>query len=161
MSMDPAVFVGRVDEAGTVHLVHAHRQKAYCKAKLAGKDVDVIIVAHGEMKTRLQEQGFHAMITPWARSEGIAIERLKHDLLAEVFGMEEHVNRITGEVRLELRQPHTSQLSRTQYSELIERSVDIAADCGYLLELPHEYRERQAREARKAAKQATAVLVAR
>lgn len=149
MSADPAVFLGRVDADGGIHLDFPQRQRAYCKSKLAGKCVDVIITEQGDLKSRLQEKGFHAMVSPWARSEGIAIERLKRDLLAEIFGFEEHTNRITGEVRVELREPHTSTLSRTKYSELIERSADIAAGCGVILELPHEYRERKAREHKK------------
>ena len=152
MSADPAVFLGRVDDNGTIRLDFPQRQRAYCKAKLAGQCVDVIITPQGDLKSRLQECGFHAMISPWARESGQAIDSLKRDLLGEIFGWQEHVNVITGEVRMELREPHTSKLSRAKYSELIERSADIAAECGYVLELPHEYRERKEREAKKAAK---------
>lgn len=150
MSADPAVFLGRIDADGKVHLDYPERQRAYCKARLAGQCVDVIITPQGDLKSRLQEQGFHAMVSPWARSEGIQIERLKRDLLREIFGEEEHVNPINGEVRMELREPHTSKLSRAKYSELIERSADIAAECGVILELPHEYRERKERETKQA-----------
>lgn len=151
---DPAVFVGDVDREGVIHLDAPQRQRAYCKATLAGQSVDVIITPHGALKTRLQESGFHAMITPWAKSEGLNIDDLKRDLLREVFGEREAVNRITGVVSMALRQPHTSTLSRTQYSELIERTLDIAAGCGVLLEAPQEYRERKQLEAERAAKAA-------
>lgn len=149
MSADPSVFLGRVDENGVIRLDFPQRQRAYCKAKMAGQCVDVIITPQGELKSRLQEKGFHAMITPWARESGQAIDSLKRDLLGEIFGWQEHVNTITGEVRMELREPHTSKLSRAKYSELIERSADIAAECGFILELPHEYRERKEREAKR------------
>lgn len=149
MSVDPAVFLGRIDDEGAVHLDFPSQQRAYCKAKLAGKSVDVIVCEQGELKTRLQEQGFHAMITPWAKAEGHAIEDLKRDLLLEIFGTREHVNVLTGEVSLVLREPHTSKLSRAKYSELIERTLDIAAGCGHILEAPHEYRMRKERELRK------------
>lgn len=149
MSADPAVFLGRVDSDGVVRLDFPQRQRAYCKAKLAGKCVDVIICEQGELKTRLQEMGFHAMITPWAKADGHAIEDLKRDLLREIFGEREHVNALTGEVTMVLREPHTSKLSRAKYSELIERTADIAAGCGHILELPHEYRERKEREKKK------------
>ena len=152
MSADPAVFLGRVDENGVVKLDFPQRQRAYCKAKLTGQCVDVIITPQGDLKSRLQECGFHASISPWAREAGIDIEDLKDDLLRIVFGEREHTDPITGEVRMVLREPHTSKLSRAKYSELIERSADIAAECGYVLELPHEYRERKEREAKKAAK---------
>lgn len=154
MSADPAVFLGRVDDDGIVHLDYPERQRAYCKAKLSGKCVDVIICEHGELKTRLQEQGFHAMIAPWAKDAGLDITDLKRDLLREIFGEREHVNPITGEVLMVLREPHTSKLSRAKYSELIERTADIAAGCGHILILPHEYREAKEREAKKRASRA-------
>ena len=150
MSVDPAVFLGTVDAEGRIALDFPQQQRAYCKRKLAGQCVDVIIAPQGELKTRLQECGFHAMIAPWAREEGHRIDDLKRDLLREIFGEREHVNPITGEVVLVLREPHTSKLSRTKYNELIERTLDIAAGCGHVLEAPHEYRERKAREAKKA-----------
>jgi hypothetical protein len=149
---DPAVFLGRVDTDGKVHLEFPAQQRAYCKAKLAGKCVDVIVCEQGELKTRLQEQGFHAMITPWAKQEGHAIDDLKRDLLLAIFGEREHTNMLTGEVTMVLREPHTSKLSRTKYSELIERTLEIAAECGHVLEAPHEYRMRKEREQRKAEK---------
>ena len=152
MSADPSVFLGRVDLDGIIHLDAPQRQRSYCKAKMAGQCVDVIITPQGDLKSRLQESGFHAMVSPWAHESGQNITGLKRDLLGEIFGWREHVNVITGEVRMELREPHTSKLSRAKYSELIERSADIAAECGYVLELPHEYRERKEREAKKAAK---------
>lgn len=152
--MDPAVFIGLVDANGKVHLEHPKMQLAYCKRKLAGKCVDVIIAEQGLMKSRLQECGFHAMIAPWAKQEGHNIDDLKDDLLREIFGTREYVSPITGEVSLVLREPHTSKLSRAKYSELIERTLEVAARCGVLLEAPHEYRQRKEREAKKRGKTA-------
>lgn len=152
MSADPAVFLGSVDEYGAIHLDFPQQQRAYCKRKLAGQCVDVIITPQGALKTRLQESGFHAMITPWANTEGHRLDDLKRDLLREIFGELEHVNPITGEVTMVLREPHTSTLPRAKYSELIERTLDIAAGCGFVLEAPHEYRERKRREAERQAR---------
>ncbi len=157
MSADPAVFLGHVDaETGIVKLDFPQQQRAYCKRKMAGECVDVIIAPQGALKTRLQENGFHAMITPWAKEEGHAIDDLKDDLLRAIFGQREHLNPITGEVTMVLREPHTSTLSRTKYSELIERTLDIAAECGHVLEAPHEYRQRKERERKQAAKRQVA-----
>jgi hypothetical protein len=149
MSQDAAVFVGTVDEDGQVHLDFPAQQRAYCRRKLAGQCVDVIIAPQGALKTRLQECGFHAMIAPWAKEEGHRIDDLKRDLLRAIFGEQEHTNPITGEITLVLREPHTSALSRTKYAELIERTLEIAAECGVWLEAPHEYRERRERGRRK------------
>lgn len=153
MSADPAIFPAVINEHGAVHLENSKQQRAYCKAKLAGQCVDVIICAQGVMKSRLQEQGFHAMLGPWLK-EGHRIDDLKVDLLGEIFGRREHVNPITGEVSMVLNEPHTSSLSRAKYNELIERTLEIAGECGVILEAPHEYRQRKEREARKKAKAA-------
>lgn len=154
MSLDPAVFVGKVDKDGKVHLDFPTQQRAFCKRKFAGQCVDVVIASPGALKTRLQESGFHAMITPWAKEEGHRIDDLKRDLLREIFGEQEHTSPITGEVSMVLREPHTSKLNRAKYSELIERTLEIAAGCGHMLEAPNEYRERKAKEAKRKAKEA-------
>lgn len=152
VSMDPAVFVGRVDADGKIHLDFPKQQRAYCKRTLANQAVDVIICAAGEMKTRLQEKGFHAMITPWANGEGHRIDDLKRDLLRAIFGEREHVNPITGEVTMGLCEPHTSKLNRAQYIELIERTLELGAECGQILLAPDEYKRMKAAEMRKASK---------
>lgn len=149
MSQDPAVFTGTVDSEGRIHLEFPKQQIAYCKRKLAGQCIDVIIAGQGTMKSRIQERGFHAMVSPWAKSEGHQIDHLKQSLLAQIFGMEERANPITGEIEDVLREPHTSTLNRAKYAELIDRTMEIAADCGVILEAPHEYRERKEREAKK------------
>ena len=152
MSQDVAVFVGTVDAEGRIKLDFPSQQRAYCKAKLAGQCVDVIIAPTGHAKTRLQEKGFHAMIQPWALKEGHRIDDLKRDCLRAVFGEQEHVNPITGEVVMVLREPHTSTLNRAQYSELIERTLEIGAECGVVLIAPNEYREMKEKARKRAAK---------
>lgn len=152
MTADPAIFAGLVDDHGAIHLEFPQQQRAYCKRKLAGKCVDVMVAEQGLLKSRLQESGFHAMITPWARDEGHRIDDLKRDLLRAIFGEMEHSNPITGEVTMVLREPHTSKLSRAKYSQLIERTLEIAGECGVILEAPNEYKERKAKAKRKAAK---------
>lgn len=153
LSDEATVFAGECDADGQVRLDYPLQQRAFCKRTLAGQRIDVIIAPRGALKTRLQEMGFHAMIAPWARAEGLRVDDLKRDLLREMFGEREHVNPITGEVVLVLREPHTSKLPRGKYSELIEGTLVIAASCGHVLEAPSEYRERKEAEQRaKAAK---------
>ena len=156
MSQDPAIFVATIDADGGIAFDSPTQQRAYCKRRLAGQPVDVLIAPQGHAKTRLQEAGFHAMIAPWAREEGHRIDDLKRDLLRAVFGEQEHTNPITGEVMMALREPHTSTLNRSQYCELIERTLNIGAECGVVLVAPNEYRHLKElaakREARKAAK---------
>lgn len=151
MSQDPAVFTGTVDSDGRIHLDFASQQRAFCKRQYAGQPIDVIIAPIGHKKTRDQEKGFHAMIQPWAQDEGHRIDDLKRDILRHVFGEMEHVNPITGEVSMVLREPHTSTLNRAQYSELIERTLEIAAECGVFLEAPSDYRQRKEAERKRSA----------
>lgn len=116
-----------------------------------GEEFNITLEDVEVRKTRLQERGFHAMIQPWAKEEGHNINDLKDDLLRAIFGEREHLNPITGQVEMVLREPHTSTLSKTKYSELIERTLEIAAECKYVLVAPNEWRERKERERRKAA----------
>ena len=111
-----------------------------------GEEIEATFSSVGEAKTRQQEKGFHAMIAPWAREEGHAIEDLKRDLLAEIFGLREHVDVVSGDVVKVLCEPRTSKLTKKQYNELIERTLDIAADCGHVLVAPSEYRQRRANQ---------------
>lgn len=153
MSQDPACFVATVDHEGRVQLDFPSQLRTYCKRKFAGQAVDVIIAPQGHAKTRLQEAGFHAMITPWAREEGHRIDDLKRDILRAVFGEQEHTNPITGEVSMVLREPHTSKLTRAKYCELIERTMGLGAECGVVLIAPNEYREMKEKTAKRAAKE--------
>lgn len=150
MSQDPALFVGRCDSEGRIHLDFPAQQRAYCKKQFAEQCIDVWVSPQGLLKTRLQEKGFHAMIQPWAKQEGHRVDDLKRDLLRHVFGEMEHTNPITGEITMVLREPHTSSLSRAKYRELIERTLEVAAECGVWLEAPSDYRERRERERRRA-----------
>jgi hypothetical protein len=42
-----------------------------------------------------------------------------------------------------LAQPHTARLTVSQFSELIERTLELAAEDGVWLEAPDEYTKRQ------------------
>jgi len=149
MSQDQAVFVGTVEADGRVKLEFPSQMRAYCKARYAGQCVDVIIAPQGHAKTRAQEAGFHAMITPWARDDGHRIDDLKRDILRAVFGEQEHTNPLTGEITLVLREPSTSKLNRAKYCELIERTLELGAECGVVLIAPNEYKQMKERENRR------------
>lgn len=113
------------------------RQLAGLFAKV--RDGQQVVIEAYDLPTRrtsAQNDGFHAMIAPWARDEGHAVDELKRDLLGAVFGWQVSplgTNRVP-------RQPSTSALSVEAFNELMERTVEIAADCGYQLVLPSEYK---------------------
>ena len=155
--MTPFVTIDRIVAYSTLGVVQAGKlqvqdRTSFDRALARFPDgivvVDINTSSPTALKSRRQEKGFHAMIAPWAKGEGYRVDDLKRDLLLEIFGEREHVNHITGVVSMVLREPHTSTLTRQQYSELIERTLEIAADCSYILEAPDEYRERRQREAK-------------
>ena len=128
-----------VKERGTLKILARESFDRAVAAFGEGEEVELTLGPLDLGKTRKQECGFHAMIQPWAKEDGHAIEDLKQDLLREVFGLKEHTDVVTGEVVMVLRKPHTSKLTKAEYSELIDRTLEIAARCGYVLTAPQEY----------------------
>lgn len=109
-------------------------------AGTTGAEVVIFVADRAWLKTRQQERGFHAMITPHCREKGWDIEDAKDYFLGKVFGVT--TSKIDG--REILVEPHTSKLSKAQYSELIERTLDIAAtDFDFWLEAPSEWTARK------------------
>lgn len=121
-------------------------------AKLAGEtgaEVVIFVADKGWLKTRQQEKGLHVMLKPLCLAKGWDVEDVKDYMLGRVFGWT--TSKIDG--RQILVEPHTSALSKAQYSELIERALEIAAtDFDVWLEAPSEWRERTERERRAASK---------
>lgn len=129
---------------GKLTLDHPTPFKAWI-AKLAGEtgaEVGVFVVDKAWFKTRQQEKGFHAMLQPLSRDSGWTVRALKQYFLAEIFGT---VNMMGLRVLVE---PNTSTLNKRQYSELIERALDIAVTNfeGFQLEPPSEWKERKDKE---------------
>lgn len=123
-------------------------------AKLAGTtgaEVVIFVADKAWLKTRQQERGFHAMIAPLAKEKGWPIADLKRYLLGEIFGVTKSL--IDGKECLV--EPHTADLNKQQYSELIERTLEIAAtEFEMWLEAPSEWTARKEQERKKAAKKA-------
>lgn len=122
-------------------------------AKLEGEEVVVEVMKKSEAKTRLQEKGFHAMITPWCREKGHDLQALKRYLLAEIFGYREEVSKLDGQPLLN--EPHTGKLSKANYSHLIEETMRIAAEKDdFYCVAPDEYRRAKDAAHRKAEREA-------
>lgn len=102
-----------------------------------GTDIVLEMFAVPTRRTAAQNDAFHAMITPWAKDEGHNVDELKRDLMGTIFGWEESP---LGHTRVPMK-PSTSALTVDEFSFLIERTADIAADCGYVIQLPSEYKE--------------------
>jgi hypothetical protein len=162
-SMDTPIFLGtalpaRERKAGDrVWTFDFPGQVDAYVAHLAGEtgcELAITIVDKASEKTRLQEAGFHAMIRPLQIALGWNIDQVKQWLLAQIFGTWEWVDTASG-MRFELlNEPRTSSLTKVQYSELIERSMEIAASLPrpIILTAPDEYRQLKEKERRKAAR---------
>lgn len=124
-------------------------------AKLAGEagaEVVIFVADKAWLKTRQQEKGFHAMIQPLCQQSGWSMEALKQYLLGEIFGWAD----LKDGIRV-LVEPNTSKLNKRQYSELIERTLEIAAtEFDVWLEAPSEWKARQEQERKQAPKKAKA-----
>ena len=130
-----SVFIGFVSDAGKLTLDFPKQMTAYLK-HLAGHEVEVEIRKRRSRRSADQNRGFHAMIAPWAKSEGHDVDDLKSDLMGTVFGWAE--KRTLADNRVPLRR-HTSELNTAEFSELIDRTLQIAAECGVILQAPDEY----------------------
>jgi hypothetical protein len=143
-----STFHGFVDQDGKLTLDHPKAFKAYYQ-RFAGDEIEIDLRKRRTKRSDRQNRAFHACITPWSRDEGYPMEDLKRDLLIEVFGSREVTSPITGAVVLVPKEPHTSTLSTAQFAELMERTVEIAAGCGIVLELPDEYKARKQAESKR------------
>lgn len=147
-----------VDERGLMTFAHPGQAHAWLK-QFAGQCIVGQFYPHRDKRSDRQNRGFHAMVAPWAKAEGHRIDDLKRDLLEAVFGAHQSVSLVTGEVKRVLTEPHTSRLSVGQFCELIDRTLEIAAEHGHLLIAPDEYRrakEAVTKQAERAARKAAA-----
>lgn len=161
MNSDIPTFSGFAAVGGDWKADFPAQVKAWCR-RLAGESgaaLEIVITEAGQQKTRLQEKGFHAMVAPWAKHRGWRVDDLKQFLLKRIFGTHEFADPTTGEVYYLLAEPRTSQLTRRQYSELIEGAMELAAEDDFILIAPDEYRkakEAAMKQAARAAKKAEA-----
>lgn len=119
--------------------------------KLAGEtgaEVVIFVADKAWLKTRQQEKGFHVMIQPLVAKTGWSIAALKQYLLGEIFGWAD----LKDGIRV-LVEPSTAALNKKQYSELIERTLELAAEeFDTWLEAPSEWKARQEQERKAAAR---------
>jgi hypothetical protein len=154
MNSDIPEFEATVDEQGRVAFCHPGQARAYLRGKFAGQYVAVQVYEQRAKRSDRQNRGFHAMITPWAIAEGKRIDDLKRELLEFTFSTFEATSSVTGEVYQVLAEPHTSKLSVGQFCQLIDATLELAAEHGHMLIAPDEYRKAKEAERKKAARAA-------
>ena len=150
------IFVGTARKGVIDYELPERVRQAQLAAAFPDLVVEVEYREFQETRSARQNRGFHAMIAPWAKERGWRIEALKQFLLKQVFGVLEFTDPKTGEVHEVLAEPHTSTLSVAQFSELIEASLELAAEDGMFLTAPDEYRRQQEARRRKEARKAKA-----
>jgi hypothetical protein len=148
---DTPTFYGVVTDAGVfeLHPLEKVKFRAYAK-RFKGVECEITFRRRRTKRSDKQNRAYHRLLSEWALSEGHNIEDLKDDCLGAVFGYREVVSPITGEVRQVLAEPHTSTLDTVRFALLMERSVELAAGCGVILELPDEWKARTQAEQQKA-----------
>lgn len=135
---------------GRVSFAHAAQARAYLRGKFAGQCIVAQFYEHRTKRSGAQNRGFHVLASAWAKERGWRIEDLKQFLLARVFGWIEFADPLSGEVCKVLAEPHTSALTMGQFCELIETTLELAAEDGVVLLAPDEFRRQRAALARKA-----------
>jgi len=134
------VFPGDCDARGRIVFDIPAQVIAFCRKRFAGKRVDVEIRDRKAKRSDRQNRAYHAAIKPWADFLGDDVEGVKRDMLALVFGAHDEASKVTGEIRRVLEKPHTSMLTTAEFSELMDRTVITAAETGYVMPLPDEFR---------------------
>jgi hypothetical protein len=144
-------FYGFAQVGGKLTLDFPTPFKAFV-SKLAGEtgaEVVIFLADKAWLKTRQQEKGLHAMLNPIVVEKGWPIADVKRYMLAKTFGVTKSM--IDGsEILVE---PHTSDLNKQQYSQLIESCLEIAAtEFEIWLEAPSEWKERKEKERKQQAR---------
>lgn len=151
MTSDIPEFEVLIDTQGRVSFAHPGQARGYLK-RFAGQCLVSQFYEHRTKRSERQNRAFHACITPWANGRGWEIDALKQFLLKRTFGTHEFVDPITGEVIEVLAEPHTSKLSVGQFVRLIDRTLELAAEDGYVLLIGDEYTKAKRAMERQAAR---------
>ena len=152
MTSDVPEFEVMVDSQGRVSFAHPAQARAYLRGQFAGQVIVAQFYEHRTKRSDRQNRAFHAAITPWAKERGWEIDALKQFLLKRTFGVHEFVDPVSGEVVEVLAEPHTSKLGVQQFCELVDRTLELAAEDGVWLVIGDEYLKAKRAADRQAAR---------
>jgi hypothetical protein len=157
--MTERTFLGFVTEAGVFRLDQPIAFRAFAK-RFAGYEVEVEIRKKRDKRSDRQNAAFWAALTPWAHDLGYEPNELKDELLALLWGYDDVPSPLTGEIRRIPTKPRSSRLSTQEFCELMEFAAVKAAETGYVMQMPDEYKAAKAKAeaAKQAAKHADAGL---
>lgn len=130
-------FVGLVNDEGTRMVFdYPSQYRAFIKT-LAGHEVEVELRKKRSKRSLRQNAWFHAFMEPFAASIGETVPDLKLIGLVAVFGTKV-VMGYTVPVYA-----HTSELDTHQFSDLCEWFVQKAAECGFVVLYPDEFKRKK------------------
>lgn len=156
--MDGKEFNGRVTADGQViwdfpGVVVAYRKKLF--ATTDGHITGQFYPLRTKRSDR-QNRAMWALLNTWCREAGHGWrpDDLKDAVMGIVFGHIEVTQPITGEIIKVLAKPHTSTLTVSEFCEVIEGILELAAtsEPSVFLESPTEYREAKEKAMKLAAR---------
>lgn len=149
-----STFTGFVSDAGRLILDTNAAFLAFAK-RLAGEEVELELRKRRTKRSDRQNAAFWASLTPWSHELGYEPTELKDELLGLLWGYEEHVSKLTGEVRRVPQKGRSSKLTTAEMSELYEFMAVKAAETGYVMVLADEFNARKQADAKAARKRMT------
>lgn len=143
------IFRGVITEDGKYFLPDHKSEWEALKRSLAGYEVEAELRKYRSKRSRDQNAFFHSAIAPLAEHLGCTTEELKLDLLGTKYGWREMKSGNKVPLRL-----HTSDLNTQEFAELMEHTIQIAAEEGILILDPSQWKAAKKKKAKKAAQAA-------
>ncbi len=138
--MSARVWIG-VMQDGHFHADDGREYTAHC-ADLDGYEVEQVIRKRRSSRTLRQNRWFHAFMRPLAEHLGYEVEDLKLAGLIALFGTDVVMGYTVPT------KPHTSDLNTEEFSDLCEWFVQKAAECGFVVLYPEEFKRQHRRGAK-------------
>ncbi len=132
------IFRGFCDEAGVFKLDYPEQFRRFVAATLKGEEVELEIRKRRTKRSDQQNRLLWALLTPWAHFLGYEPVELKDELLGLLWGYEEHISKLTGEVLRVPNKARSSKLTTAEFTEFIDFMAIKAAETGYVMEMPDE-----------------------
>lgn len=131
-------FIGVVTEDGKKLILDYPDQFKTFYSQFAGDEVEVTVRKRRSKRSLKQNAYFHAAIAPLAEDLGYTTEELKLDLLGNKFGWKELADGNKVPLRL-----HTSELNTKDFADLMDYSIQIAAERGILILDPSQHQSKR------------------
>lgn len=152
-----------INPQGDLEFEFQGQQRAFCKRLGVGACVDVEIREHREKRSDRQNKAMWALLHEWCEQadQGWRPDDLKEAVLGEVFGRIEVTMPLSGEIRTVPAKPHSSKLSVSEFIQVIDAILELAAGQDIWLMAPDEYRKAKEEQGRRAKAEGQATRLAK